>query len=74
LDASVGGAGGCPFAPNATGNVGTEDLIYMFERSGVTTNMDLPKILETSRWLAQILGRDLPAAVGKAGGFPAESG
>jgi hydroxymethylglutaryl-CoA lyase len=71
LDASVGGAGGCPFAPNATGNVATEDVLYMLERSGVATAMRMAEVAETGRWLSRLLGRDLPAAVGKAGGFPA---
>ena len=71
IDASVGGAGGCPFAPNATGNVATEDVLYMLERSGITTGMRLEEVAETGRWLSRLLGRDLPAAVGKAGGFPA---
>lgn len=71
LDASVGGAGGCPFAPDATGNVATEDLLYMLERSGIKTSMSLEAVAETGRWLARALGRELPSAVGKAGGFPA---
>ena len=70
LDSSVGGAGGCPFAPNATGNVATEDILYMLERSGIATGMKLDDVAETGRWLASRLGRELPAAVGKAGGFP----
>ncbi|MEA3509994.1 MAG: hydroxymethylglutaryl-CoA lyase, partial [Actinomycetota bacterium] len=51
LDASIGGAGGCPFAPNATGNVATEDLIYLFERMGIETGIDPERMIETTRWL-----------------------
>ncbi len=71
VDASVGGAGGCPFAPNATGNVPTEDVLYMLERSGVETGIDMDAISEIGRWLGGRLDRDLPSAIGKAGGFPA---
>ncbi len=67
LDASVGGAGGCPFAPNATGNVATEDLIYLFERMGVETGIDHGQVIETTRWLETQLGKDLPSAVARAG-------
>ncbi|QXQ07471.1 hydroxymethylglutaryl-CoA lyase [Sphingosinicellaceae bacterium] len=70
LDASVGGIGGCPFAPNATGNIATEDLLYMLRRSGIETGYDLDRTLDASRWLAGEMGRDLPALVGRAGVFP----
>jgi hydroxymethylglutaryl-CoA lyase len=70
LDASIGGIGGCPFAPAATGNIPTDDLLYMFERSGVETGVSLEKIIETSNWLAEKLGRDVPAMLPKAGIFP----
>lgn len=70
LDASVGGAGGCPFAPDATGNVPTEDVLYMLERSGVRTGVDREAITEAGRWLATRLGRPLPSALARAGGFP----
>jgi hydroxymethylglutaryl-CoA lyase len=70
LDASVGGAGGCPFAPNATGNVATEDVVYALDRMGVSTGIDLAATIATGRWLGERLGRDLPAALGRAGGFP----
>src|SRR5206468_6650599 len=60
LDASVGGAGGCPFAPNATGNIATEDLVYLLRGMGVDTGVDLDLLLETSRWLGTQLGKDLP--------------
>jgi hydroxymethylglutaryl-CoA lyase len=70
VDASVGGAGGCPFAPNATGNVATEDVVYALDRMGVSTGIDLEATIATGRWLGEQLGRDLPAALGRAGGFP----
>ena len=70
LDASVGGAGGCPFAPNATGNVATEDLLYLFERMGVTSGIDHEATIATGRWLGAKLGKRLPAAVAKAGWWP----
>ena len=70
IDASVGGAGGCPFAPDATGNVATEDVLYALHRMGVATGVDLEPIIATGRWLGAQLGRDLPAALGRAGGFP----
>lgn len=70
LDSSVGGVGGCPFAPNATGNVATEDLLYMLSRAGFETGVDLPKLIETARWLQEQRGRPVPSMVSKAGGFP----
>ena len=70
LDSSVGGLGGCPFAPAATGNIGTEDLLYMLERSEIVTGVSLKKIIELSKSLEPILGRPTPAMVSKAGGFP----
>ena len=70
LDASIGGIGGCPFAPAATGNIPTDDLLYMFERSGVQTGVSLEKIIETSNWLQEQLGRGVPAMLPKAGIFP----
>jgi len=70
LDASIGGIGGCPFAPAATGNIPTDDLLYMLERSGVGTGVSLEKIIETSLWLQQQLGRNTPAMLPKAGIFP----
>jgi hydroxymethylglutaryl-CoA lyase len=71
LDASIGGIGGCPFAPAATGNIPTDDLIYMLDRSGVATGVSLDKIIAISRWLEAELGRGVPALLPKAGGFPA---
>lgn len=70
FDASVGGAGGCPFAPNATGNVATEDLLYLFDRTGVPIGIDHRTTIETAHWLATQLGRPLPGALSKAGWFP----
>jgi hydroxymethylglutaryl-CoA lyase len=70
LDASIGGIGGCPFAPAATGNIPTDDLLYMLDRSGVDTGVSLDKIVETSYWLQDQLGRAVPAMLPKAGIFP----
>jgi len=71
LDASIGGVGGCPFAPAATGNIPTEDLVYMLDRMGVRTGLDLETLIETGDWLAQHLGHEVPSMLGKAGPFPA---
>ncbi len=71
VDASVGGAGGCPFAPNATGNVPTEDVLYALHRMGIATGIDLDATIATGRWLGEQLGTTLPAALARAGGFPA---
>ena len=73
LDSSVGGIGGCPFAPNATGNVATEDLLYMLSRSGFETGIDLGRLIETARWLQEQRGKPVPSMVSKAGGFPKRS-
>jgi hydroxymethylglutaryl-CoA lyase len=70
LDSSVGGIGGCPFAPAATGNIPTEDLVYMLSRSGVATGIDLGKLVATAEWLQQTLGRSVPGMLLKAGTFP----
>ncbi len=70
LDASIGGIGGCPFAPAATGNIPTDDLLYMLDRSGVQTGVSLDQIIETSNWLQEQLGRSVPAMLPKAGIFP----
>jgi hydroxymethylglutaryl-CoA lyase len=70
LDASIGGIGGCPFAPAATGNIPTEDLLYMLERMGVQTGVDLDALLETGRWVQAQLGRTVPGMLLKAGRFP----
>jgi hydroxymethylglutaryl-CoA lyase len=71
VDASLGGLGGCPFAPRATGNVPTEDVLYMLERSGYHTGLDIDRVIETAEWLAGEMGRDLPGMLSKAGNFPA---
>jgi hydroxymethylglutaryl-CoA lyase len=73
LDASAGGIGGCPFAPAATGNIPTEDLVYLLERSGIATGVDLDRLLATGEWLQQSLGRTVPGMLLKAGKFPAAS-
>jgi isopropylmalate/homocitrate/citramalate synthase len=66
LDASVGGLGGCPFAPRATGNVATEDVLYLLEREGVETGVDLDALVGVARWVAELLGRELPGRVYRA--------
>jgi hydroxymethylglutaryl-CoA lyase len=70
LDASIGGIGGCPFAPNATGNIATEDLVYMLDRMKVDHGVDLDKLIEGAGWLQDTLGRPVPSMLLKAGGFP----
>ena len=70
LDASIGGLGGCPFAPNATGNIGTEDLVYMLGRAGFDTGYDLGGLIGTAKWMAGILGKPPAAFVSRAGVFP----
>jgi hydroxymethylglutaryl-CoA lyase/(R)-citramalyl-CoA lyase len=70
LDASVGGLGGCPFAPRATGNIATEDLLYLLEGESVETGVDLDAVLGVTRWLEGVLGRAVPSRVYRAGGFP----
>jgi len=71
LDASVGGAGGCPFAPKATGNIATEDLAYLLRGLGVDTGIDLEALIACSRWLGERLGKELPGMVARAGDYPA---
>ena len=70
VDASLGGLGGCPFAPGAAGNVPSEDVVYMLERAGVRTGMDLEKLISANHWLADIMGRKLPAMAAQAPPFP----
>jgi hydroxymethylglutaryl-CoA lyase len=70
LDASCGGLGGCPFAPNATGNIGAEDLVYMLERAQIATGLDLDQLIESSAWLSEVIGRKLPGMVAQAPRFP----
>lgn len=73
IDASIGGIGGCPFAPNATGNVASEDVQYMFQRSGVETGVSLDGLIDTAKWLSGKMSRTLPGLVSRAGGFPKAS-
>jgi len=70
LDASVGGAGGCPFAPKATGNIATEDLAYLLRGMGIDTGINIDALIETSQWLGAQLGKELPGMVARAGDFP----
>ena len=74
LDASVGGTGGCPFAPRATGNIATEDLVYLLHGMGHETGIDLEALIEVAEWLAQQLGKELPGQVYKAGTFEPMTG
>jgi hydroxymethylglutaryl-CoA lyase len=73
VDASLGGLGGCPFAPGAAGNVASEDLVYMLERAGIATGMDLQKLISASHWLSEAMGRKLPSMVAQAPSFPPAS-
>ncbi len=73
LDASIGGLGGCPFAPNATGNVATEDLVYLLHREGVETGIHLEGLISVSDWLEGVLGHRLDGLVHRAGDFPQPS-
>lgn len=70
VDASLGGLGGCPFAPGAAGNVPSEDVVYMLERAGIATGMNLEKLVAASGWLSHIIGRKLPGMVAQAPPFP----
>jgi isopropylmalate/homocitrate/citramalate synthase len=70
LDASVGGLGGCPFAPRATGNIATEDLVYLLQGEGIETGVDLDALITVSGWLEGVLGRRLEGQLYRAGGFP----
>jgi (R)-citramalyl-CoA lyase len=74
LDASVGGTGGCPFAPRATGNIATEDLVYLLHGMGYETGVDLDALIEAAAWMAQQLGKELPGQVYKAGSFEPVAG
>ena len=74
FEASVGGLGGCPFAPRATGNVATEDLVYLLHGEGVETGVDLDALIAVSEWLESLLGRELPGQVYRAGAFAPVSG
>jgi hydroxymethylglutaryl-CoA lyase len=70
LDASIGGIGGCPFAPAATGNIATEDLVYLLDRMGVRCGVDLEALITTAGWVGEQLGRPVPGALSKSGVFP----
>jgi hydroxymethylglutaryl-CoA lyase/(R)-citramalyl-CoA lyase len=70
LDASVGGLGGCPYAPKATGNVATEDLVYLLEGEGIETGVDLGALIAISEWLEGVLGRRLEGSLYRAGPWP----
>lgn len=70
VDASLGGLGGCPFAPGAAGNVASEDVVYMLERSGISTGIDLDRLIEASQWLSGVMEKSLPAMVSRALPFP----
>ena len=74
LDASVGGLGGCPFAPKATGNIATEDLVYMLHGEGIETGVELGSLIGVAEWLEGVLGRPLPGQVYRAGAFAPVSG
>jgi hydroxymethylglutaryl-CoA lyase/(R)-citramalyl-CoA lyase len=74
LDASVGGVGGCPFAPRATGNISTEDLVYMLHGEGIETGIDLDALIGVAEWLSEVLGRELEGQVYKAGTFEPVTG
>ena len=71
VDASIGGLGGCPFAPGASGNVASEDVVYMLERAGIATGIDLTGLIAANHWLAGVMERRLPAMVAQAPRFPA---
>ena len=70
IDASAGGIGGCPFAPRATGNVPSEDLVYMLDRMGYQTGIDIDALIDVGEWIGEQLGHAVPAMIGKAGVFP----
>jgi isopropylmalate/homocitrate/citramalate synthase len=74
LDASVGGIGGCPFAPRATGNIATEDLVYLLHGDGVDTGIDLAALVAVAEWLEAVLGRQLEGQVYRAGTFAPVAG
>jgi hydroxymethylglutaryl-CoA lyase len=69
LDSSLGGLGGCPFAPGATGNIATEDLVYLLDRSGVASGVSLDAAIATNRWFEGVIGKTLPSRVARTGGF-----
>lgn len=73
VDAAIGGLGGCPFAPGAAGNVSTEDVVYMLERAGIGTGLNLGALIEANHWLGDIMTRTLPGMVAKAPPFPKQA-
>jgi hydroxymethylglutaryl-CoA lyase/(R)-citramalyl-CoA lyase len=73
LDASIGGLGGCPYAPRATGNIATEDLVYLLEGEGIETGIDLDGLVSVSEWLEGVLGRRLEGQVYRAGPWPSRT-
>jgi hydroxymethylglutaryl-CoA lyase len=70
FESSIGGLGGCPFAPGATGNIATEDLVHMLESMGIDTGIDLPKLIECAKLVQNVIGKELPSQVLKAGPVP----
>lgn len=70
VDGSIGGLGGCPFAPGASGNVASEDVAYLLHNSGVATGLDLDRLIEAARWLSGVIGKTLPGMLTRAGDFP----
>ncbi len=74
IDASAGGIGGCPFAPAATGNIATEDVVYLLERMGYSTGIDLGALIETASWMEAALGHGVPSMLSKAGAWPPAAG
>ena len=73
VDCAIGGLGGCPFAPGAAGNVSTEDVVYMLERAGVRTGLDLSRLIAANHWLGEVMQRNLPGMVAKAPSFPKQN-
>ena len=73
IDAAIGGLGGCPFAPGAAGNVSTEDVVYMLERAGIDTGLDLSQLVSANHWLSDVMQRPLPGMVAKAPSFPKQA-
>lgn len=74
LDSSLAGIGGCPFAPNATGNIATEDVVYLLHRMGYRTGVDLDALIDTVPWMEDVLAHSTPGLLGKAGNFPVAVG
>lgn len=73
IDASIGGLGGCPFAPGAAGNVASEDVAYLLARSGVATGLDLGQLIDTAQWLGTVMDKPMPSMLAKAGPFPKDA-